>query len=171
MGSLGTGAREFRSPMQRQWSFVKIKMSDELFDILEGKKEFIASETRSHTLNFVTEELTDGYIVEWNAEGENFTIGVVRASIEVAEAAEEAVKEIEEEAVKKVEEEEIPPPPEGMAQEMCQTCGKLLTYIDQYKRWYCYDCKKYKEEEEEKDKEKKTPPKEEESKPKQEKKK
>lgn len=25
----------------------------------------------------------------------------------------------------------------------CPTCGKPLTYIEQYKRWYCYNCGKY----------------------------
>jgi len=25
----------------------------------------------------------------------------------------------------------------------CPTCGKPLTYIEQYKRWYCYNCSKY----------------------------
>ncbi|MGQ9468904.1 MAG: PRC-barrel domain-containing protein [Nitrososphaerales archaeon] len=26
---------------------------------------------------------------------------------------------------------------------LCPTCGKTLTYIEQYKRWYCYNEKKY----------------------------
>ena len=26
---------------------------------------------------------------------------------------------------------------------LCPTCGKPLTYIKQYKRWYCYNCGKY----------------------------
>jgi len=25
----------------------------------------------------------------------------------------------------------------------CPTCGKPLTFIDQYQRWYCYSCEKY----------------------------
>ncbi|MCS7126179.1 MAG: PRC-barrel domain-containing protein [Aigarchaeota archaeon] len=25
----------------------------------------------------------------------------------------------------------------------CPTCGKPLTYIEQYKRWYCYNCSRY----------------------------
>jgi sporulation protein YlmC with PRC-barrel domain len=25
----------------------------------------------------------------------------------------------------------------------CPTCGKPLTYIEQYKRWYCYNCGEY----------------------------
>jgi NADH pyrophosphatase NudC (nudix superfamily) len=25
----------------------------------------------------------------------------------------------------------------------CPTCGKPLTFIEQYDRWYCYNCKKY----------------------------
>jgi len=29
------------------------------------------------------------------------------------------------------------------APQSCPTCGGALTYIDQYKRWYCYKCKKY----------------------------
>ncbi|MDW8021560.1 MAG: PRC-barrel domain-containing protein [Nitrososphaerota archaeon] len=25
----------------------------------------------------------------------------------------------------------------------CSTCGKPLTYVEQYRRWYCYNCGKY----------------------------
>jgi sporulation protein YlmC with PRC-barrel domain len=37
---------------------------------------------------------------------------------------------------------------QGMAQQstsqpMCPTCGKPLTWIPQYQRWYCYNDKKY----------------------------
>jgi hypothetical protein len=31
----------------------------------------------------------------------------------------------------------------GAAQPFCPSCGQPLTYIDQYKRWYCYACKQY----------------------------
>ena len=36
-----------------------------------------------------------------------------------------------------------PPPPQNENIHYCKDCGKPLTYIDQYKRWYCYNCKKY----------------------------
>jgi len=26
---------------------------------------------------------------------------------------------------------------------VCQKCGKPTTWIDQYKRWYCHECKEY----------------------------
>lgn len=29
------------------------------------------------------------------------------------------------------------------AQPICPTCRKPLSYIKQYQRWYCYNCKKY----------------------------
>jgi len=29
------------------------------------------------------------------------------------------------------------------AQQICPTCRGPLTYIDQYKKWYCYRCQKY----------------------------
>jgi sporulation protein YlmC with PRC-barrel domain len=32
---------------------------------------------------------------------------------------------------------------EQQAQQMCPTCGKPLTWIPQYQRWYCYNDKKY----------------------------
>ena len=32
---------------------------------------------------------------------------------------------------------------EKQATPMCPTCGKPLTWIPQYKRWYCYNEKKY----------------------------
>jgi len=29
------------------------------------------------------------------------------------------------------------------AQPLCPTCGRPLTYVQQYQRWYCYNDKKY----------------------------
>jgi sporulation protein YlmC with PRC-barrel domain len=36
-----------------------------------------------------------------------------------------------------------PQPVQQPSQPMCPTCGKPLTWIAQYKRWYCYNDKKY----------------------------
>lgn len=36
-----------------------------------------------------------------------------------------------------------PQPVQQSSQPMCPTCGKPLTWIAQYKRWYCYNDKKY----------------------------
>jgi sporulation protein YlmC with PRC-barrel domain len=33
--------------------------------------------------------------------------------------------------------------PTSQAQPTCPTCGKPLTWIPQYQRWYCYNEKKY----------------------------
>jgi sporulation protein YlmC with PRC-barrel domain len=33
--------------------------------------------------------------------------------------------------------------PAQQAQQLCPTCGKPLTWIAQYQRWYCYNDKKY----------------------------
>ena len=35
-----------------------------------------------------------------------------------------------------------PPPPTAVAQ-TCPTCGQPMTFIEQYGRWYCQNCKKY----------------------------
>jgi sporulation protein YlmC with PRC-barrel domain len=35
------------------------------------------------------------------------------------------------------------PPTAQQAQPTCPTCGGPLTYIQQYKRWYCYKDQKY----------------------------
>jgi hypothetical protein len=35
-----------------------------------------------------------------------------------------------------------PPPPATMAQ-MCPTCGQPMTFVQQYGRWYCANCRKY----------------------------
>jgi uncharacterized membrane protein len=35
-----------------------------------------------------------------------------------------------------------PPPPPGAVQ-MCPTCGQPMTFVQQYNRWYCTNCKKY----------------------------
>jgi hypothetical protein len=34
----------------------------------------------------------------------------------------------------------IPPPPSNI----CPTCRHALTFIEQYKAWYCFNCKEYK---------------------------
>jgi sporulation protein YlmC with PRC-barrel domain len=35
------------------------------------------------------------------------------------------------------------PAQQQSTQPMCQTCGRPLTWIPQYQRWYCYNDKKY----------------------------
>ena len=37
----------------------------------------------------------------------------------------------------------IEQPAQQSTQPLCQTCGKPLTWIAQYQRWYCYNDKKY----------------------------
>jgi sporulation protein YlmC with PRC-barrel domain len=34
-------------------------------------------------------------------------------------------------------------PQEQATHYLCPVCKKALTFIDQYQRWYCYQCKKY----------------------------
>ncbi len=36
-----------------------------------------------------------------------------------------------------------PPPPPAAAVQMCPTCGRPMTFVQQYNRWYCPNCKKY----------------------------
>ena len=36
-----------------------------------------------------------------------------------------------------------PAPPPAPSVQTCATCGQPLTYISQYQRWYCENCKKY----------------------------
>ncbi len=36
-----------------------------------------------------------------------------------------------------------PPPPGAAAAPFCGNCGKPTTYVPQYGRYYCYDCKQY----------------------------
>jgi len=36
-----------------------------------------------------------------------------------------------------------PPPPTTVAQPLCPTCGQPLTFIQEYNKWYCYNCNKY----------------------------
>jgi len=37
----------------------------------------------------------------------------------------------------------VTPTPGPGAAPTCPTCGKPATWIPQYKRWYCYNCRKY----------------------------
>ncbi|MEE9151467.1 MAG: isoleucine--tRNA ligase [Thermoplasmata archaeon] len=122
--------------------YTKIKTGDELYNILDGRKDFIVRETRSQTLDFVTEELAEGYIVEWNAEGENFTISIAPVITEPEKVDDEQVK-------KEIEKELGLAGPEEKPPKICRSCGNPLSYIEQYKRWYCYNCKEYAKKEEE----------------------
>ncbi len=36
-----------------------------------------------------------------------------------------------------------PPPPPPATVQMCPTCGQPMTFVQQYNRWYCQNCKKY----------------------------
>jgi len=36
-----------------------------------------------------------------------------------------------------------PPPLEVEKERKCLTCGRKLTYVEKYDRWYCHNCKKY----------------------------
>ncbi|MEM3465872.1 MAG: hypothetical protein QXU11_09485 [Thermoproteota archaeon] len=36
-----------------------------------------------------------------------------------------------------------PPPPPPEPAYPCPTCGNPLTYVPQYRRWYCHHCRKY----------------------------
>ena len=36
-----------------------------------------------------------------------------------------------------------PPPPPGAPVQVCPNCGQQLTFVQQYGRWYCANCKKY----------------------------
>jgi heme/copper-type cytochrome/quinol oxidase subunit 4 len=38
---------------------------------------------------------------------------------------------------------QAPPPPPGTSARMCPTCGQPMTFIQQYNKWYCNNCKKY----------------------------
>jgi len=38
-----------------------------------------------------------------------------------------------------------PPPPLAQTVVYCTNCGKPLTYVQQYQRWYCENCKQYRE--------------------------
>ncbi|UCD92597.1 MAG: hypothetical protein JSV43_01335, partial [Methanobacteriota archaeon] len=36
-----------------------------------------------------------------------------------------------------------PPPPPQPQQYPCQKCGQPLHFVQQYNRWYCYNCQTY----------------------------
>jgi sporulation protein YlmC with PRC-barrel domain len=42
-----------------------------------------------------------------------------------------------------VQQQTVQPAVQAQAAPLCQTCGKPLTWIPQYQRWYCYNDKKY----------------------------
>jgi hypothetical protein len=38
---------------------------------------------------------------------------------------------------------QAPPPPPPANAQMCPSCGQPMTFVQQYNRWYCQNCKKY----------------------------
>ena len=42
-----------------------------------------------------------------------------------------------------IQPEQQPVQPKQSNQQLCPTCGQPLTWIPEYKRWYCYNEKKY----------------------------
>jgi hypothetical protein len=44
-----------------------------------------------------------------------------------------------------VRKEKRPPPPPPQNVVYCTNCGKPLTYVQQYQKWYCENCKQYRE--------------------------
>lgn len=38
-----------------------------------------------------------------------------------------------------------PPPPQPQTVVYCTNCGKPLAYVEQYRKWYCENCKQYRE--------------------------
>jgi ribosomal protein S27AE len=44
---------------------------------------------------------------------------------------------------KRIEVKETEPPKEAGQTPMCPKCGKPATWIEAYKRWYCYSCQEY----------------------------
>jgi hypothetical protein len=50
----------------------------------------------------------------------------------------------EEKRVKRlIKESPVPPPPPEFMNHECPDCGRPLTFVAQYNRWYCYNCTKY----------------------------
>ncbi|MCD6461198.1 MAG: isoleucine--tRNA ligase [Thermoplasmata archaeon] len=68
-------------------SFIETRLttSDRLYDLLIGWAEHIAEETRSQVLEFVDDVPEEGYVVEWNIEGEDVYISVIPLVIEYEE--------------------------------------------------------------------------------------
>lgn len=89
-------------------------VKDVEFTLGEGKP-FLAIETKHHTL----------IKIDWGRVSAVEDIVLLKEAIKV----------------------EAPPTTEALTQPiakaMCPSCGKQATWIQQYKRWYCYNCKKY----------------------------
>lgn len=37
----------------------------------------------------------------------------------------------------------LPPPPPPLPTRLCPICNQSLSFIQEYERWYCYNCKQY----------------------------
>ncbi len=87
--------------------------------------------------------------IEWSKIAAAGDIIILKEKVEVAEApVPEATQTPPQthtpsptEAVKGVFSKIISRAREGKP--LCPHCGKPLTYIKQYQRWYCYNCKRY----------------------------
>lgn len=79
-----------------------------------------------------------------------FTIGKMGISLsienengEITELAWDEVQAAGDFVLLKPEPSSIETEPQQTSAQICSTCKGQLTYIPQYKRWYCYKCQKY----------------------------
>ena len=78
-------------------------------------------------------------------DGESITVewDTVQAASDFIILKPESQSKIETEPQKQTEEVVIQQKSSQQNPPLCPTCGKPLTWIPQYKRWYCYKDKKY----------------------------
>src|SRR3989442_13206392 len=67
-----------------------VRVRKEFAKLLERWKPFIAAETRCRSLTIGEEPISEEYVIEWNVEGETFTIGIT--PLHMAEALSEFTK-------------------------------------------------------------------------------
>ncbi len=139
---------DIKSPnLETRVAILKKKEELEQLDLSDNILVYIAGKLKSNVREL------EGFLKRINAYGQltkqEVTIDLVRELMndllpekereEFVEVKPPEKKEPKLEKVKK----EAPPPLEVEEEKKCLTCGQNLTYVEQYDRWYCHNCKKY----------------------------
>ncbi len=139
---------DIKSPnLETRVAILKKKEELEQLDLSDNILVYVAGKLKSNVREL------EGFLKRINAYGQltkqEVTIDLVRELMndllpetereELPEAKPSQVKEPELEEEKKP----VPPAPEVKEEKKCLTCGQNLTYVEQYDRWYCHNCKKY----------------------------
>jgi len=139
---------DIKSPnLETRVAILKKKEEIEHLDLGDNVLVYIAGKLKSNIREL------EGFLKRINAYGQltkqEITIDLVRELMNdlLPEREREEFVEVKPPETREPKLEEklrpSPPPLEVEEERKCLTCGRKLTYVEKYDRWYCHNCKKY----------------------------